>query len=551
MDPMETRPRTTSALQSFAHSVAGAALFLSSATAYAQLGPAPESAENPITEEKRILGKILFWDEQLSSDNAMACGTCHIPSAGGSDPRLDIGSRHPGLDEVFGGPDDRFASSGVHRANATGEIQPTSLFGFAPQVTGRRSPTNIGAAFFDELFWDGRAGTTFVDPETGLVSIPTGGALESQSVGPILSFVEMADEGRTWDDVRAKLERVKPLALATNLNPDTVAALALHPDYPSLFAEAFGDPAITAERIGFVLATYQRTLHPDQTPWDLYEAGQTNALTGTERNGLNAFLSSSNRCAECHSPPLFSDGTYRNIGLRHIDEDNGRQGETGNFEDRGKFKVPTLRNAGLRTRYFHNGDPTFSTLFNAVFLYNQGAGFFLDNKDPILNSVFMSPGTASNITEFIMNGLTDPRVAAELPPFDRPTLAIERGPVGVDIGDFRTGTGGFRPELTAESPAYPGSEEFRIALHGGLGSAPAILGVSRVQPGAGTMPSLAVLGLRTLAGTGAGEGYATWNQPIPPSPALSGLKLYFRGIIRDRGGLQSTARSRWLEVTVQ
>lgn len=557
---METRLRTTPALRSLFHSVAGAALFLSSASAYAQLGPPPEPAENPITEEKRILGKILFWDEQLSSDNAMACGTCHIPSAGGSDPRLDMGSRHPGLDGVFGGPDDRFASGGVHRANAAGDIQPTSLFGFSPQVTGRRSPTNIGAAFFDELFWDGRAGTTFVDPETGLVSIPSGGALETQSVGPILSFVEMADEGRTWDDVRSKLERVTPLALATNLNPDIVAALALNPDYPSLFADAFGDPAITAERIGFVLATYQRTLHPDQTPWDLYQAGQVTALTSAERSGLNSFLSSSNRCAECHAPPLFSDGTYRNIGLRDIAEDNGRQGVTGDFADRGKFKVPTLRNAGLRTRYFHNGDPTFTSAFNAVFLYNQGAGFFLENKDPILGTVFMSPATASNITAFVQNGLTDPRVAAELPPFDRPTLAIERGPVGVDVGGFMTGSGGFRPTLEAESPAYPGSEEFRIVMHGGLGGAQAILGMARTQPGSGTAPTvnvpgtrplIAVLGQRTLEGVGAGEGYATWRQSIPASPALSGTRLYFRGLIRDPGGLQGVARSSWLEVTVQ
>ncbi len=42
--------------------------------------PPPESAENPVTEQKRVLGKILFWDEQLSSDDTVACGTCHIPA---------------------------------------------------------------------------------------------------------------------------------------------------------------------------------------------------------------------------------------------------------------------------------------------------------------------------------------------------------------------------------------------------------------------------------------------------------------------------------------
>ena len=96
------------------------------------LGPPPEPPENPITEPKRILGKALFWDEQLSSDNTVACGTCHIPSAGGSDPRIDMGSRHPGLDGVFGGDDDRFASAGVHRANALGSFEPDPLASNTP-----------------------------------------------------------------------------------------------------------------------------------------------------------------------------------------------------------------------------------------------------------------------------------------------------------------------------------------------------------------------------------------------------------------------------------
>ena len=61
--------------------------------------PPPVSPENPVTEEKRVLGKILFWEEQLSSDDTVACGTCHIPAAGGSDPRL---AAHPGPDGLFG-----------------------------------------------------------------------------------------------------------------------------------------------------------------------------------------------------------------------------------------------------------------------------------------------------------------------------------------------------------------------------------------------------------------------------------------------------------------
>lgn len=55
--------------------------------------PVPVPAENPITEAKRVLGKILYWDEQLSSDDTVACGTCHQPVFAGSDPRP---AAHPG-----------------------------------------------------------------------------------------------------------------------------------------------------------------------------------------------------------------------------------------------------------------------------------------------------------------------------------------------------------------------------------------------------------------------------------------------------------------------
>ncbi|MEL6908320.1 MAG: cytochrome c peroxidase, partial [Planctomycetota bacterium] len=61
----------------------------SPAAAQGPLQAPPAPAANPTTPEKAVLGKILFWDEQLSSDGTIACGTCHIPGVGGGDPRID------------------------------------------------------------------------------------------------------------------------------------------------------------------------------------------------------------------------------------------------------------------------------------------------------------------------------------------------------------------------------------------------------------------------------------------------------------------------------
>src|SRR5688500_13798894 len=104
----------------------------------AALPPVPVPPENPITEPKRVLGKILFWDEQLSSDGTVACGTCHRPSAGGADPRA---GRHPGVDK--GTIDDVMGSPGIASLDRDGHARPHPLFGAAAQVTPRLTPSNF------------------------------------------------------------------------------------------------------------------------------------------------------------------------------------------------------------------------------------------------------------------------------------------------------------------------------------------------------------------------------------------------------------------------
>lgn len=403
--------------------VLSAGLVLGGSTASAQLPPVPVPPENPLTEPKRILGKILFWEEQLSSDNTTACGTCHLPASAGSDPRP---ATHPGFDETFLTADDVFGSPGVRRANTNNVHVEDPLFGFEVQVTSRSAPSFFGTLWAPETFWDGRAGGAFVDPQTGEVSIAAGGALESQALGPILSDVEMANEERTWDQVIAKLEAASPMALASDLPADVAAALDVAPDYPALFAAAFGDPAITAERIALAIASYERTLVAGQTPWDRFQAGDASALTPAQLAGWN-FLQGS-RCVTCHAPPLFTDDSFRNIGVRPPAEDTGRFGVTGVQADLGRFKVPTLRNVGLKPSFMHNG--RFVSLQQVLDFYQgiNGQQMFPQNLDPLVAGGIAVPRQLRGaVIDFLANGLTDPRVAAGLPPFDRPTLRGARG----------------------------------------------------------------------------------------------------------------------------
>ncbi|MDX1491104.1 MAG: cytochrome c peroxidase [Pseudohongiellaceae bacterium] len=397
------------------------------------LGEAPAPQENPITEPKRVLGKILFWDEQLSSDNTVACGTCHRPAAGGADPRR---ATHPGNDEIFGTADDIIGSFGIRALDSTGRQLNDPIFGHSPQVTGRAAPSFFTSMFADSNFWDGRATDEFVDPlnESNIV-ISTGGSLESQAVGPILSSVEMAQADRTWQDVINKLEQVVPLALASDIPADMADALQGGKDYGDLFLAAFSSAEINPTRIAMAIATYERTLVPNETPWDEFIEGDNSAMTAQQIEGWQLFNDSV--CRNCHVPPLFSDNNFHNIGLRPANEDLGQFELTGQNNDRGKFKTPSLRNIGSKSALMHLG--WISDVSDAFDFYNAGAADtghtqFTQRQSNIPNSnielnevdVFANDDQQRNkIIDFIVNGLSDPRASQEVFPFDRPTLASE------------------------------------------------------------------------------------------------------------------------------
>jgi len=115
--------------------VAGLYIACAGTSAFAQgLPPVPFPPENQFSVEKSTLGKILFWDEQLSSDSPMSCGTCHITSAGGADPRVAF---NPGNDGIPGTSDDMFTSFGVIASDANEDFVPDPVFGLERQATGR------------------------------------------------------------------------------------------------------------------------------------------------------------------------------------------------------------------------------------------------------------------------------------------------------------------------------------------------------------------------------------------------------------------------------
>jgi cytochrome c peroxidase len=153
------------------------------------------------------------------------------------------------------------------------------------------------------------------------------------------------------------------------------------PAYRSLFTQAFpGTGArrgidIAAAQVYTALAAFEASLISLNSRYDFYAQGVSDALTPHELEGLNVFRSFVARCAECHTPPLFTNQQIAVIGMP---EPKGKPFDpgAGAASDepllRGGFKIPSLRNAALTSPYGHSGQ--FATLRETVAFYTGGRG---------------------------------------------------------------------------------------------------------------------------------------------------------------------------------
>lgn len=201
----------------------------------------------------------------------------------------------------------------------------------------RNAPSLWNTGLQHRLFWDGRVSS-----------------YEQQMLGPLYDPKEMANT---------------PANLHKSLN----AA----PAYRPLFAAAFPGSGkdIRLDQVYTALAAFQSSLVSLNSRYDLYAGGFHDALSADEIEGMNVFRSFVARCAECHTPPLFSNQQIAVIGMPQPEGlafDVGAQIPSGEATLRGGFKVPSLRNVARTAPYSHSG--RFRSLHETVEFYTLGRG---------------------------------------------------------------------------------------------------------------------------------------------------------------------------------
>jgi len=188
---------------------------------------------------------------------------------------------------------------------------------------GRNSPTTLNAALHISQFWDGR------EPD-----------VEAQAGGPILNPDEME-----MPNEEAVVERLSGIE-----------------EYVDLFSKVFqeDDPSLTYDNLKKAIGAFERKLITP-TKFDDYLAGNNNALTEMEKEGLQTYINAG--CVACHSGNALGGNMYQKFGLfgnyweytKSEKIDNGRFDVTKNESDKYVFKVPGLRNIEKTYPYFHDG----------------------------------------------------------------------------------------------------------------------------------------------------------------------------------------------------
>ena len=167
-------------------------------------------------------------------------------------------------------------------------------------------------------------------------------------------------------------------------------------EYVDLSLAAFGEIP-NPKVISNAIASFERTLISGNSRYDQFTFQKdSSALSINELRGMHLF--NKHNCVSCHSGFNFTNGEVVNNGLYQHYEDIGKMRVTLDSNDKGAFKVPTLRNVALTAPYMHDG--SLKSLEAVVDHYIKG-GFDNPNKDNRIKELRLSEKDKQDLVAFL------------------------------------------------------------------------------------------------------------------------------------------------------
>jgi cytochrome c peroxidase len=179
--------------------------------------------------------------------------------------------------------------------------------------------------------------------------------------------------------------------------PEIIAILKADAKYKQLFDAAYGDEHITSQRIVNAIKQFVLSMVSANSKYDKVRRG-LESFSVYEELGYQTFKA---KCASCHIEPLFTDLSFKNIGLPvdpHL-TDYGRMRVTGNKADSLKFRVPSLRNVDLSSYYFHDG--RYSSIQKCIEHYRTGIQHSSTLDPALINGISITPTEEINLVAFL------------------------------------------------------------------------------------------------------------------------------------------------------
>lgn len=365
----------------------------------------PSDPQNPVTAEKVELGKLLYHETGLAinpknpiSKNTYSCASCHFASAGFQAGRFQ-GIAEGGIG--FG-------------INGEGRVRGSLYQGDSLDVQPIRSPSTLHVAYQEAQLWNGQFGATGVNANTE----------DGWVYGTPIEVNYLGYEG-------TETQAIAGLGVH-RMGLDDVFLTTF--GYKQLFDAAFPfieiEERYDIERAGLAIAAYERTLLANQSPFQKWLKGDSDAMSQTQKEGAILFFGKG-ECVNCHTGPALNKMDFEAIGLMDLvqaghesfkvsmmdKERLGRGGFTGNDEDLYAFKIPQLYN--LRDSPFYGHGSSIASIRDIVAYKNKGEKENADVPDEYLSPDFkplgLTEAEVTLITEFIEEALYDRALSRYVP----------------------------------------------------------------------------------------------------------------------------------------
>ena len=273
------------------------------------------------------IGKAIFLDTNLSNPPGQACISCHLPQYAFADPRpLSIGA----IKERQG------------TRNAPSLMYAALIPSFAYDDFFTPDGDEI-YAYEGGLFWDGSARDLFEQVQKPFFHP------NEMNLKDIHDFAQRLRQSRYSNELRQLVGDIGWV----------------------------NDQAVTYQAY-LALVTFLRSpiFRPFDSKFDRYLAGDLESLNAKEKRGMQIYINGG-KCNDCHplsarhwDQPLLSDFGFDNLGVPSVGKPDGGLGvHTGNREELGQFRSPSLRNVAITAPYMHNG--SLKTLREVIEFYND------------------------------------------------------------------------------------------------------------------------------------------------------------------------------------